>query len=465
MAEQGIIRDRAVVPAAVSDRTRLLLDGPVIRTLFRLAAPNVLINLTWVAVNPSVDAYFIGRLSPAALAGLSLVFPVVMLMQQMANAAMGTSVGSAVARTLGAGDREEASSLAVHGVIIALAMAAVFTIAGLTLVPAVCRLMGAEPAALEAAVTYGGVVLGGAACFWTLCALAAVLRGTGQFLVLSLTVVAAEAIHILLSGALALGWWGLPRLGVAGAGIGTVTSFGLAALILAGYLRSGRAAVYLPLAGVKLRWRVFWEILRVGAPSVVNVTAMNLAVTLFTGYVAAFGAAALTGYGVAVRLEYAQFPLIFGFGAAAIALVGTSVGAGQFARAERVAWTAAATAAAITGMIGAVAMLFPALWTGLFTHEPESARYGALYLRTVAPAYAFLGVSLALSVAFQGAGRPVWPFVANTSRLVVIAGGGWLIAHFFGGSAAALFVAPAVGLVVNGAMLAGAFKAGAWRSR
>jgi len=65
MAEQAIIDDRTAAPAAVGTRTRLLLEGPVIRTLFRLAAPNVLINLTWVAVNPSVDAHFIGRLSPA----------------------------------------------------------------------------------------------------------------------------------------------------------------------------------------------------------------------------------------------------------------------------------------------------------------------------------------------------------------------------------------------------------------
>ena len=54
--------------------------------------------------------------------------------------------------------------------------------------------------------------------------------------------VAAEAVHIVLSAVLALGWGGLPRLGVAGTGIGTVASFGLDALILAGYLRSSRAA-------------------------------------------------------------------------------------------------------------------------------------------------------------------------------------------------------------------------------
>ena len=453
---------RSAAPAA---RTHLLLEAPIAPTLFRLAAPNIIVNAIWIAVNPTVDAYFLGQLSSEALAGLSLVFPIVMLMQQMANAGMGTSVGSAVARALGAGRREEANSLAVHGLLIGLAMAMLFMALGLAGGPILFRMMGGEGVALKAAIVYADVLLGGAACFWILCALAAVIRGTGQFLFLSLTVAAAEAVHMVLSPALIFGWGGLPGLGIAGAGIGAVISFGLGALILAGYLRSGRSPVRLVFGGVRLRRDYFWEILRIGAPSVVNVTAMNLAVMLFTSFVAGFGASALAGYGVAVRLEYAQFPLVFGFGVGAITLVGTSVGAGRVARAERVGSTNAVTAALISGSIGLGATFFPGTWVGLFTRAPEVAAFGALYLHMVAPAYAFLGVSLALSVVFQSAGRPAWPFIANTARLLVIAVGGWLIVRVFGGGPAALFAAPAAGFVVNGALLGAAFKAGAWRPK
>jgi Na+-driven multidrug efflux pump len=296
-----------------------------------------------------------------------------------------------------------------------------------------------------------------------LCSLTAVIRGTGQFLFLSLAVVGAEAAHVMLSPALIFGWAGLPRLGVAGAGIGGIVSFGLAALLLTAYLRSGRSPVPLVLRGVHLRRDCFWEILRVGAPSVVNVTAMNLAVTLFTSFVARFGAPALAGYGAAVRLEYALFPMIFGFGVGAIALVGTSVGAGKLARAERVGWISAGTATLTTGTIGLTVALFPDTWMRLFTHDSNIADIGATYLRTVAPTYAFLGASLALSVVFQAAGRPTWAFLANISRLVVVVAGGWLVTHAFGGGLVVLFSVPALGLVVNAAMLGVAFKAGAWR--
>src|SRR5437016_12913920 len=92
-----------------SARTRLLLEGPIVSTLLRLAAPNVIVNVVLIAVTASIDAHFVGRLGPSALAGLSLVFPLMMLMQQMANSSMGGAIASAIARALGSGRRDDAA--------------------------------------------------------------------------------------------------------------------------------------------------------------------------------------------------------------------------------------------------------------------------------------------------------------------------------------------------------------------
>lgn len=97
----------------------------------------------------------------------------------------------------------------------------------------------------------------------------------------------------------------------------------------------------------------------------------NLTVIFLTGLVGAFGTSALGGCGMGARLEYLQIPLVFGFGSALVTMVGTNVGAGQRARAERVAWVGAAMAAARTGSIGVGAALSPGVWLGLFTSEPE----------------------------------------------------------------------------------------------
>jgi Na+-driven multidrug efflux pump len=121
-------------------RRRLLLEGPIVSTLLRLAVPNVVVNVVLIAVTVSVDAHFVGQLDPSALAGLSLVFPLLMLMQQVANSSMGGAVASAVARAIGSGRHEDASALVVHGLVIACGMAAVFAsvlhIAGPTLLRA-----------------------------------------------------------------------------------------------------------------------------------------------------------------------------------------------------------------------------------------------------------------------------------------------------------------------------------------
>lgn len=119
----------ATSPAAalpVPARTRLLLEGPVLSTLLRLAAPNVL-NLLAIAGMITFDGLFLGRLGADALAGVSLAFPFVMLIQHTAASGMGGGVSSAIARALGAGRRDVADALTLHTFVLALGLAAVFS--------------------------------------------------------------------------------------------------------------------------------------------------------------------------------------------------------------------------------------------------------------------------------------------------------------------------------------------------
>jgi len=162
----------------ISPRTRSLLEAPLAPTLLRLAAPNVLVMVVQAVVT-AMDAVFVGWLGTGALAGVSLVFPLVMLMQTMSAGGMGGGVSSAVARALGAGRRDEAESLAAHAVLIALGMAALFTTGMLAGGPALYRAMGGEGSALAAALTYSHVIFGGAVIVWLLNTLSSIVRGTG----------------------------------------------------------------------------------------------------------------------------------------------------------------------------------------------------------------------------------------------------------------------------------------------
>ena len=459
---RGISGDGARAGAPLSARTRLMLDGAIAPTLLRLAAPNVAVMMTQALVS-TADAYWVGRLGPDALAGVSLVFPVIMLMQTMSAGGMGGGVASAVARALGGGRRADANALVIHAIVIALVMGAAFTAAVLGFGSAAYRAMGGRGAALEAALTYSGVVFAGACAPWLFNTLASVVRGTGTMAVPAAAMVVTGVLQLTLCPTLVLGLGGAPRLGIAGAGVATVAAFTVGALILAVFLISGRSLVTPALRGFRPRQRLFADILRVGAPGALNTVLTNLTIVMVTGLVGSFGTFALAGYGMGARLEYLQIPLVFGFGGALVTMVGTNVGAGKILRAERVAWVGAGLAAGVTATIGLVVAIAPSLWIGLFTTEPAVLAAGTTYLRIVGPFYGFFGLGLALYFASQGAGRLMWPLVAGALRLGIAAGGGYLATRVFGGGLAALFAVMSLAIVCFGASVAIAIYRGAWR--
>ncbi|HEV2055551.1 MAG TPA: MATE family efflux transporter [Methylomirabilota bacterium] len=446
----------------VAARTKRLLEAPVVPTLLRLAAPTVFVTILQATVG-TLDAVFVGWLGSSALAGVSLVYPLLMLMQTMSAGGMGGGVASAVARALGAGRRAEAQALAAHALVIAIGMSALLTTGLLWGGPALYRAMGGTGATLEAALTYSRVIFGGAVVYWLLNTLSSIVRGTGTMVLPAAVNIGSAIIYLSLAPALVMGWGPLPRLGVAGTATANLIAFGASTLVLGAYLLSPRSTVRLSWEAFRLRRALFWEILRVGAPASLNTILTNLTVVLMTGLVGPFGVAALAGYGMGARLEYLQILLAFGMGSALVAMVGANVGAGQIARAERIAWTGAGIAAAVTGAIGLFAAIFPGAWLGLFTTDPEVIAAGASYLRIVGPVYGFFGLGLTLYFASQGAGRLGWPLAAGFARLFLAAAGGWVGGYWLGWGLPGIFAAMAAALVVLGGTIAAAVRWGAWR--
>ena len=442
--------------------TRRLLDAPIAPTLLRLAAPNVVMLVAQVAIS-ILEAYYVGWLGSDALAGVSVTFPLVMLMQTMSAGGMGGGVASAVARALGAGRRADASRLVTHAIVIALVLATAFTVTVLGAGRTIYHAMGARDGALAAALAYSNVIFAGAAAVWLFNTLASAVRGTGNMLLPAGIVLAGSPFLVTLSPALIFGWGPFPRLGVTGAALAVIAYYVAGMLVLAAYLVSGRSLVRLS-PRLQFERDLFAQILRVGGPSLINNVMTNLTVVLLTALVGPFGTYALAGYGMGVRLEYLLIPLVFGFGSALVTMVGTNFGAGRHARARRVAWTGALIAAGVTEVIGLAAAFFPNAWLGLFSDEPAVLAAGAAYLRVVGPAYGFFGLGLALYFASQGAGRLAWPLLAGCLRLVSAAAGGWLILQHLPGELSALFAVMALALVLFGSTLAGAVRLGAWET-
>ena len=439
----------------MSPRTERLLAAPILPTLARLSAPGLLLVLFQSMVSIG-DTYFVSRLGTEPLAGLALVFPLLMLLQMTSAGSMGGGVSSAIARSLGAGETAMARRLVVHALVIAAAMAALFTVLLLAFGRPVYALLGGSGAALEAALAYSNIIFGGALAVWVANTLASVLRGTGNMVVPAVSLVAAAVVHLPLSGFL------VGRIGIAGAAIAYVLTFSLASGAMAMVVFRGSSPLRPRPGDLRLEARVFREILRVGLISMASAAQTVLTAVILTGIVGRFGAAALAGYGVGVRLELLQIPLVFAVGQALVALVGTHVGAGQIDRAKAIAWTGAAVACSVSLAIGAAVWLFPLAWVGIFSADAGVLDAGTRYLHIVAPSFPFLALGISLYFAAQGAGQVLHPVLAGTARLAIILAGAFLLSSWGMLTLTGIFALIALAMLAFGGFSAWAVAQADW---
>ena len=454
-----LARPEAAPVRELSPRTRALLQGRILPTLLLMAWPNVLVMFAQAA-SGLIETWFVAKLGTDALAGMALVFPGVMLMQMISAGAMGGGISSAIARALGAGRRDEADALVMHALVITVALGAFFSATMLAFGRPIYRVLGGEGGELDAALSYSNVVFSGNVLLWVMNGLANVVRGTGNMLVPALVICVGVFVLVPVSPLLIFGIGPFPALGIAGGGTALVLFYAAGTAVLGCYVLSGRNLARL--RPTRLRWALFRDVLSVGAVASITSLQTNVIIALATALVAATaGAGAAAGYGTGARLEYLLIPIIFGLGAPLVALVGTNIGAGQHARALRIAFVGGAMAFVITEAIGIAAALWPQLWITQFSADPQVVETGTTYLRMVGPAYGFFGLGLALYFASQGAGRLLWPLSAGFLRMLIAVGGGF-IALRFTGSLQWLFVALALGLFLYGGILCVAIASGAW---
>ncbi len=426
-----------------------LLSGPVLPTLIRLALPTVVVLVAQTAVSIA-EAYYVGFLGTDALAGVALVFPVFMLMAMMSNGGLGSGVSSAIARAVGAARKDDAEALLFHALVLAILVGALFSVAVIWGGPWLYRALGGREGALQAALTYSNYLFAGSIPVWIVNFQAAALRGAGNVRVPAMVTMVGALVLIPLSPVLIFGLGVAPRLGIAGAGVAFALYYCGAMLFLLRYMASGRGGLILRPG--RLQARLFADILKVGVPTSVNAVLTNLTVIVVTGTVGLFGTTALAAYGIASRLDYVLIPILFGLCTATLTMVGIAVGAGEIARARRIAWISCGVGVVLTGVIGLVVAAYPPLWVRLFSHDAEVLREAATYLRIVAPTYAALGFGFVLAFAAQGAGHVLWPFVAAITRILVAAGLGWLAVTRFDAGMAGLAAMVAASLIAYAAI-------------
>src|SRR3954454_4600043 len=310
VAEIPVDEDERPLPPPEEPEKNALLDGPILRTLLRLAWPNVVALSAGTCVVIAETSY-IGRLGVESLAAMALVFPCVILTMTMSGGAMGGGVASAIARALGAGDKERASTLAAHAMLIGICFGLIFMLGMLIFGPDLLALLGGRGNVLAQAVGYTQIFFGGAVIPWLMNTMAGILRGTGNMKLPSALMLCSAACQIVLGGTLGLGLGPIPQFGMRGVAAGSLVAYIISISVMSWFLFSGRARVIPKLIGLRIRWAMFIDILKVGAIACFSPLQSVLTISIFTYMLAGFGTEILAGYGIGARLEFMLTSIAF----------------------------------------------------------------------------------------------------------------------------------------------------------
>ncbi|HLZ06255.1 MAG TPA: MATE family efflux transporter [Bradyrhizobium sp.] len=450
VAEIPVDEDERPLPPPALPVRNALVDGAILPTLLQLAWPNAIAFSAGTCVVVAETSY-IGRLGVESLAAMALVFPFVILTMTMSGGAMGGGVASSIARALGAGDLDRASTLATHALLNAIGFGLAFMLVMLIFGPHLLEVMGGRGNVLAQAISYVQIFFGGAVLPWLLNSMAGILRGTGNMKLPSAMILNSAVCQIILGGTLGLGLGPIPQFGMRGVAAGSLTAYTISISVMGWYMFSGRARVRPKIRGLRLQSAMFFDILKVGAVSCFSPLQSVLSISIFTHMLAAFGTAVLAGFGIGARLEFLLTSLSFSFGIASVPMIGMAIGGGKVARARRVAWTAGLMSFLAVGSIGLIIAVFPDLWVNIFTRDGSVQAESRQYLSTVAFCYAFIGLGSSMYFSSQGAAKMIGPVLAQTARLLFIAiGSWWLSTH--GASAQNFFTFAGAAMVVLGTL-------------
>jgi putative MATE family efflux protein len=382
-----------------------LASGPVGRHLWQLSAP-MAIGLVSLNSYSIADTYFVGQLGTLPLAAMGFTFPV-----SSALVAIGLGVGigasSLLARLLGNGDRASVQRITTHAMMLGAVLGLIVMVAGLASIGPVFTLLGADAQTLPLIREYMEVYyFGGFLLVLPLIGNFA-MRAVGEARAPAVILTTSAVINIVLDPILIFGWLGVPALGLRGAAIATVIANGVTvvASVYILYRREQMIRVrYVGFTSLLDSWR---RLLHVGVPAIASNLLSPLTVGVITSFVAAYGAAAVAGFGVASRIEAVVMIIIFAVTASVGPFTGQNYGAGRLDRVRECSWMSDKFCI-VYGLAGAaLLMLFRAPLAAMFNDNPDVIATASLYLLIVPFSLAGFGVMLTAVSGFNALGRPL----------------------------------------------------------
>jgi len=385
--------------------------GSLNRAIFLLAVPMVL-EMVLESLFAVVGVFWVGRLGANAVATvgltesmLSIVFAVGM--------GLSLSTTAMVARRIGEKDPENAAAAAVQAIILGLIISLLIGLPCLVYSPTLLRLMGASPELIAVGKGYTRIALGGSCAVLLLFLNNAIFRGAGDAAIAMRLLWVSNIINLILDPCLIFGLGPFPRLGVTGAALATFTGRSIGVLYQFYRLLKGTDRIRILRRQIRVNLGVLWRLLRVSLTGILQFAIAHTSWIGLVRIVSIFGAAALAGYTIAIRIVIFVILPSWGLSNAAATLVGQNLGAHEPDRAEAAVWRTGLYNMIFLGAVGVFFVLFAEPVVRLFTSDPGVVPLAASYLRIVSYGNIGYAYGMVMLQAFNGAGDTVTPTIVN----------------------------------------------------
>ncbi len=433
------------------------------REVLRLALPAAGEQMLSMMVS-IVDTILVGHLSASSLAAMSLSTQWVFLTTTLFTA-ISTGATALVARSVGAQDMDTANRAVRQAMIIGLIIGLLATLLGVLLAEPAVRLMGADAETLPQGVAYMRIVALAFTFQSLMFVVNASLRGAGDTRITMAVMGVVNLINVIVSWVGVYGPWGLPKLGIAGAGIGATVARFVGGLIVVGVLLKGRSGLKIELRDWRIDWPMIKRLLNVGLPTGVERVIMQLGQMTFVRIIAGMGTVSVAAHAVALRAESLSFMPGFGFAVAGTTLVGQALGAQDPKRAEQNGYLACRIAAILMSMMGLVFIFFPRPLIRIFTDDPQVIDAAIMPLRIVGFVQPLLAAAQVFPGNLRGAGDTRFPMIATGASVWAIrVPVAWLIGQLLGIGLVGAWLGMAADLAVRGTIFFLRFRSGRWKT-
>jgi putative MATE family efflux protein len=381
------------------------------RAILLLAVPMVL-ELVLESLFAVVDVAWVGRLGADAVATVGLTESMLSL---VFSVSMGLSLSTTamVARRIGEKDHEGAAVAAVQAIFLGLVVSVAVGIPCLIYAPNLLHMMGASPQIIATGSGYTRICLGGSCAVLLLFLNNAIFRGAGDAAIAMRLLWVSNIINLILDPCLIFGLGPFPKLGVTGAALATFIGRSIGVLYQFYRLLKGTERIQVLLRQVRIHFDVLWRLIRVSLTGILQFAIAHTSWIGLVRIVSTFGAAAVAGYTIAIRIVIFVILPSWGMSNAAATLVGQNLGAGKPDRAEAAVWRTGLYNVIFLGAVGIFFIVFAEPIVRLFIHDPEVVPLGAACLRIVS--YGNLGYAyfMVMMQAFNGAGDTITPTIVN----------------------------------------------------